>query len=377
MRYYNPFKGAFEDLQIQLPIKAKADNLIATIPFFDMHTHVRLNGQEDYQSLEKAAIAGGYSAVLIQPNTKPELATSQVFEQHLNLAKDKLIDFFWSCSLFGELEPDSTKILCYSNDGIHYDTLKIVEAFKRKKPHLLLDHSQLHELDGAFYEGTNVLCKKRPINSEAVSIFRNVLLGVEYGFSKFHIQHVSTKMSIETICFLRRFAQVSCEVTPHHLFFTMEDVKNTNFKINPPLATKSDRETLLKAVKDGIIDVLATDHAPHPDKPQDFELAPFGSSGIEIAFSAFYTILEDLKLVFDKLIVAPRKLLKVPLPNGFEDLVVVDPDASFTVDCKKFFSKGKNCVFDGIKLKGKVVGMKLKGRWVYWDGEFLFNKEGS
>ncbi len=371
MLYYDAVSGILKSVDIAVPGKFKGSNLIATYPFFDLHTHVRLNGQEDYDSLEKAATAGGYSAVLIQPNTKPEIATEEVFKDHLNLAKDKMTDFYWACSLFGELEPDLHKILCYSNDGIHYDTLKIVQAFRSKKPHLMLDHSQMHELGGIFYEGTNVNCEKRPINSEAVSIFRNVLLGLEYGFKKFHIQHVSTKKSVEAILFLRRFAQVSCEVTPHHLFFTMEDVRNTNFKINPPLGTREDKDTLLKAVGDQIIDILATDHAPHPDKPDDFESAPFGTSNIEIAFSVFYTVLQDLKLVFEKLVVKPRQLLGLKVCNDPEDIVVIDPDVSFVVDSKKFWSKGKNCVFDGITLKGKVVGMKLKGRWVYWDGEFL------
>ncbi len=373
MNYYDPIKKCFENVEIEIPAKLQGNNLVATQPFFDFHTHVRLNEQEDYESLQKAAIAGGYSAVLIQPNTKPEIATKSVFDYHMSLAKNKLVDFFWSCSLFGELQPDMKKILCYSNDGIHYDTAKIVQAFKTKEPHLLLDHSQLHELGGIFYEGTITPCEKRPINSESVSVFRNVMLGLEYGFKRFHIQHVSTEMSIETICFLRKFAQISCEVTPHHLFFTMNDVMNTNFKINPPLGTAKDKDMLIKAVKDDIIDVLATDHAPHPDKPNDFELAPFGSSGIEVAFSAFYTVLSDLKLVFDKLIVKPRRLLGFKLNSDLENLVVIDPDATFVVDSNKFFSKGKNCVFNGVRLKGKIVGTKLKGKWVYWDGDFLFN----
>ena len=369
MRAYDPWKHRWLDVEIDLPEPTEA--LVACPTFFDMHTHVRLNGQEDYDSLERAAIAGGFGAVLIQPNTKPELFNLDVLNFHIQLAKDKIVDFYWSVSLFGELEPDGKGTLCYSNDGIEYDTLKILNAFRRKKPHLVLDHSQMHELGGLFYEPTPIDTPKRPICSEAISIFRNVMIGLEHGFDRFHIQHVSTRLSIETILHLRKYAKVSCEVTPHHLFFTMNDVKNTNFKINPPLGTERDREALLEAVEKGLVDVFATDHAPHPEKPNDFEKAPFGTSGIEVAFSAFYTATNQLETTIEKLTVAPRKILGIEGSFDLDNVIVIDPNAQWTVDAKKLHSKGKNCVFDGIKLKGRVVGVKRSGRWVYWDGEFL------
>ncbi|MGB9789250.1 MAG: dihydroorotase [Thermotoga caldifontis] len=369
MRAYDPWKRRWLDVELDLPERRKA--LLACPAFFDMHAHVRLNGQEDYESLQKAAIAGGFGALLIQPNTKPELSNPEVLNLHVQLAKDKIVKFYWAVSLFGELEPDGERTLCYSNDGIEYDTTKILNAFRKKKPHLLLDHSQLHELGGMFYEPAELNVPKRPVHSEAVSIFRNVMLGIEYGFSKFHIQHVSTKLSIETIQHLRRYADVSCEVTPHHLFFTIEDVKNTNFKINPPLATEEDRRVLLEAVRKNVIDVLATDHAPHPEKPNDFQSAPFGTSNIEVAFSAFYTVIGQFETVVEKLTVAPCRVLGLSGTFDLGNVTVIDPNAEWIVDAKKFHSKGKNCVFDGTKLKGKIIGVKLSNRWVYWDGEFL------
>lgn len=134
MRAYDPWKHRWLDVEIDLPEPTEA--LVACPTFFDMHTHVRLNGQEDYDSLERAAIAGGFGAVLIQPNTKPELFNLDVLNFHIQLAKDKIVDFYWSVSLFGELEPDGKGTLCYSNDGIEYDTLKILNAFRRKN-HIL------------------------------------------------------------------------------------------------------------------------------------------------------------------------------------------------------------------------------------------------
>ncbi|KUK02582.1 MAG: Amidohydrolase [Thermotoga sp. 50_1627] len=361
-------------MNVELNLPEQKEGLVACPTFFDMHTHVRLNGQEDYDSLEKAAIAGGFGAVLIQPNTNPELDNVDVLDAHLRLAQNKVVDFYWSVSLFGELEPDGKRTLCYSNDGIEYDTIKILNAFKRKRPHLVLDHSQMHELGGFFYEATPIDAPKRPICSEAVSIFRNVMFGLECGFKKFHIQHVSTKLSIETIEYLRKYAKVSCEVTPHHLFFNMNDVKNTNFKINPPLGTEHDRKALLEAVERDVIGVFATDHAPHAEKPDNFEKAPFGTSGIEIAFSAFYTATNRLEKTIEKLTVAPRKVLGIEGAFDPDNVTVIDPNFEWTVDTKKFHSKGKNCVFDGTKLKGRVVGVKRSGRWVYWDGEFFLDE---
>jgi dihydroorotase len=371
LKAYDPFKKLWHEVDIITPVKTRG--LIACPTFFDIHTHVRLNGQEDYSSLQKAAIAGGFGRVLIQPNTLPSIETYQIFHEHLELARDKIVDFYWACSIFGELHPDGRKILCYSNDGFEYDTRRILNAFKNKKPYLLLDHSQLHELDGIFYDGTNLSNKTRPVSNEAISIFRNVMLGLEYGFKRFHIQHVSTQRSIETIIYLRKYAEITCEVTPHHLFFNMHDIKNTNFKVNPPFANDFDRETLIKAIENDVVDVLATDHAPHPEKPDDFERAPFGTSGIEIAFSAFYTIIGNIEKVIEKMTIAPGNLMGLRLNFDLDNIVLIDPDARYTVDSNKFFSKGRNCVFDGMKLNGKIVGVKMKGKWVYWDGEFFLN----
>lgn len=373
MKIYNPVIQKWQQMQIDTPTSQKG--LIACPVFFDMHTHVRLLGQEDYNSLEKAAIAGGFGAVLVQPNTKPPIETKDIFKTHFELAKEKTVDYYWTCSFFGGLEPDGKKILCYSNDGMEYDTQKILQAFKCKKPDLLLDHSQFYEVGGIFYEGTPIKVAKRPVSSEAVSIFRNVMLGSEYGFKRFHIQHVTTRFSIETIQYLKRYAQISCEVTPHHLFFTMGDIKDTNFKVNPPLATEQDRQALLEAVKEDLIDVFATDHAPHDEKSSDFEKASYGTSGIEIAFSAFYTITGDLEKTIEKMTVAPKKVLGLETTFDLDSITVIDPKAEYTVDARNFHSKGKNCVFDGIKLKGKIVGVKLKGKWVYWDGEFFLDSQ--
>ncbi|PLV59074.1 dihydroorotase [Thermotoga sp. KOL6] len=373
MRIYDPFRKKWLEEDIKTPFPSKG--LIATSPFVDLHTHIRLNNGEDYDSLEKASLVGGFSKTLIQPNTSPPIENRTVLENHLKLSKNKRVEFLFTVSPFGSLEVEDERVVGFSTDGIEYDYPTLVEAMKKKRESLWFDHSQLYEIDGILYEGAHLELPKRPRSNEAIGIARTVFTGLEFGFRKFHIQHLTTKYSIEMITFLKRFAKVTCETTPHHLFFCYSDIKNTNFKVNPPLGSPEDREALVEAVKTGVVDVLATDHAPHPEKPNDFSTAPYGSTSIEIAFSAYYTVLKDLELVIDKLTKRPLEVIGISRKLEKDSLVFIDPEAEYVVDAKKFKSKGKNSMFDGVKLKGKVIALKLKGRWVMIDGEVLPNEE--
>jgi|OM-RGC.v1.003921862 dihydroorotase len=373
VKVYDPYQKKLFYEEISLPKNIHYENLVVVPTFFDFHTHVRLlEDQEDYESLKKACIAGGFSEVLIQPNTKPRLENSNVHEKHKKLSENPYVKFYRTTSFFGFQEPNNIDILCYSTDGIEYNYNELVENFSKKKPHLLLDHSQMFEHPGIFYKKIENL-PKRPVTNEAVAVARTILTGIEFGFKDFHIQHISSIYTLEMIKFLKKYANITCEVTPHHLLLTNEHIKNSNFKINPPLADQQTREFLIEAVKNNDIDILATDHAPHPDKKNDFEKAPYGTSNIEIAFSAFYTAIEDLMIVINKLCDTPRRRLKIKPKFDSENFVVVDLNQEFIVDSKKFYSKGKNCAFDGMKLKGKVVGVKINGKWGFWNGEYLLD----
>lgn len=354
-----------------------SDGLVATHPFVDLHAHVRLNGGEDYDSLERAALVGGFSTLTLQPNTKPPIETHEVLERHLSLSRGRRVEFLYTVSPFGELEGEEERVVGFSTDGIEYDYPRLVETMKKKKKKdvLWFDHSQCYELDGIFYEGTPLPFPKRPRSNEAIAVLRTVFTGLEYGFPRFHVQHVTTAFSLDVISFLKGIARVSCEVTPHHLFFCYEDIKNSNFKVNPPLGSSEDRRALVEAVRRGLIDVLASDHAPHSEKPQDFEKAPYGSSSLEIAFSVYYTVLGDLELVFEKMTKAPLEVLGRGGTLSPDNLVFVDPKVEYVVDVKKFKSKGRNSMFDGVKLKGRVVALKLHGEWVMLDGEILPHQE--
>ncbi|ADA67060.1 dihydroorotase [Thermotoga petrophila RKU-10] len=373
VRIYDPFRKRWIEEEIETPFPSKG--LVATFPFVDLHVHVRLNGGEDYNSLEEASLVGGFFKMVVQPNTKPPIDNKEVLERHLDLSRNKAVEFLFTVSPFGSIEAEGERVVGFSTDGIEYDYHALVESMKKRKKALWFDHSQMYEVDGIFYEGTPLPFPKRPRSNEAIAITRTVLTGLEYGFERFHIQHVTTKYSVEVISFLKNLAKVSCEVTPHHLFFCYEDIKNTNFKINPPLGSPEDRKALIEAVKEDVIDVLATDHAPHHEKPDDFLTAPYGSTSIEIAFPAYYTALGDLELVVEKLTKKPLEVLGVEAHLTEDTLVFIDPKAEFIVDVKKFKSKGKNSMFDGVRLKGRVVALKLKGRWVMIDGEVIADQK--
>lgn len=369
---FNPFNEKWSQEYVETPENFNIKGLVATHPFVDLHVHVRLNGGEDYDSLEKAAKIGGFHTLLIQPNTRPPIENQEIVSNHLALIKDRDIKFLLTISPFKDLEPFGENIIAYSTDGLEYDYQTLVETFRRKKKKSLwIDHSQMYEVDGIFYEGTNIKLPKRPLSNEPVAIVRTVLTGFEYGFKRFHIQHVSNPFSVETISWLRNYVKISCEVTPHHLLLNSENIPNSNFKINPPLVPERERKELVKMVKADLINVLASDHAPHFPKPEDFISAPFGTSNIEVAFSAYFTALEDLELVITKMTSRPMKILGLNSKISQDNLVFLDPNSSFEVDSKKFMSKGKNCVFDGMKLKGKVVGLKINGKMVMWDGEIV------
>jgi len=363
------------DFPEKLPVHS--ERLLLTYPLVDLHTHVRLNSGEDYNSLERASIRGGFGVVNIQPNTNPPISNEGVLRHHKALSYGKKVLFLHTLSFFGEVS-DLQAMQCngisgWSTDGLSYHSEDLLEAFLTKKPALLFDHSQLHELPGDFYISSRLPNARRPYSNEAIAIFRTVTMGLEFGFTRFHIQHVSTAESLETIEYLRKKAKISCELTPHHCYFLPEMINHPDHKINPPIS--KDRDNLNDALRKGLIDILATDHAPHPEKPPTFQDAPYGSSHIEVALSVYLTVFEDFRLVIDRLTVAPLQVIGISFEDlGFrfpDDSILIDLNAEFSVDSSTFESKGKNCAFNGCILRGKLIGFRRKGRWVYWDGQFL------
>ena len=199
------------------------------------------------------------------------------------------------------------------------------------------------------------------------------------------MQHVSTAGSVEM---LRRAREagipVTGEATPHHLTLTDECIKyfDTNYKMNPPLRSESDRQALIQGVADGTITVIATDHAPHTvtAKLVEFDNAPFGIIGLETAFPVCYTELVasgviPVEKLIEKFTVGPAEVLgfeNYSLADGRPaDITVIDPDAEYVIDKSKFYSKSRNTPFDGRKVKGRIAMTVVGGKIVYRDGKIL------
>jgi dihydroorotase len=235
---------------------------------------------------------------------------------------------------------------------------------------------------GAFHEGK--FTEKEglpgiPSVSESVHIARDVLLA-EAANARYHVCHVSTKESVRIIRDAKRAGiKVTAEVTPHHLLLSDKDIKknDTHYKMNPPLRSEADREALIEGLKDGTIDFIATDHAPHSakEKSQNVELAPFGIVGLETAFPLLYSELVlnqqlfTLQELVDLMTKKPSKSFNLPygtlIQGATADLTIVDLEFEEAVNAENFVSKGKNTPFDGHLCKGWPVATIFEGKLVY------------
>jgi dihydroorotase len=263
----------------------------------------------------------------------------------------------------------------------------------------IIDHCEDKALsdNGIINEGqmsVKLGIKGIPAAAEEAMVARDLILA-KLTRARLHIAHASTKGSVELI---RRAKEegisVTAEVTPHHLTLTEERIMgespnetfDTNAKVNPPLRTKEDIEALIEGLKDGVLDAIATDHAPHTmaDKNCGLELAAFGISGFETAFGCLMSLVHegkiDLTLLLSKLACEPAKVigrngelgtLKAGTPAN---ITILDPDREWIVDSRNFASKGQNTPYDGYKFKGKVVATISEGKLVYTDDSLVIAK---
>lgn len=373
--------------------------LTALPAFIDMHTHLREPGfeyKEDIESGSKAAVAGGYSVVCCMPNTKPATDNKYIVKyivdraKEVNLAKVYPIGAI-TVGLKGELMAEMGKMkeagaIAMSDDGQPVSSAQMMRlALEYAKDYdlLLCSHCEEKSLinEGVVNEGENATragLKGIPSAAEDIMISRDVILA-EMLDTKVHICHVSTASGVQIIREAKaRGVKVSCETCPHYIAGTDALILdyNTNSKVNPPLRTEKDRQAILEGIKDGTIDVIATDHAPHSfeDKNVEYNYAANGISGLESAFSLCYTYLVDKGVItLDKLTKLmserPAQLLGIECgqlkEGGLADITLVDLDREYKIDAKSFVSKGKNTPFDGWKVKGKVVKTIVEGQIKY------------
>jgi dihydroorotase len=398
-------------------ILSKAQNLDATglviCPgFVDLHCHLREPGFEDKETIAtgtKAAAIGGFTTVCCMANTNPPLdSPSAIARVKRKASKDSLVAVLpIGCITRGRKGEELTDmaglaeagVAAFSDDGDPVASSQLMRRameYSRELGLPIIDHCEDKALsdNGIINEGqmsAKLGLKGIPAAAEEVMVARDLTLA-KMTKSRLHIAHVSTKGSVELIRHAKEEGiSVTAEVTPHHLTLTEERIAgespnkpfDTNAKVNPPLRTKEDVQALIKGLKDGVIDAIATDHAPHTlaDKNCAPELAAFGISGFETALGCLMSLVHQGKIsltqLISKLTCEPAKVigrngelgtLKAGAPAN---ITLLDPDREWIVNSRNFASKGKNTPYDGYKFKGKVMATIANGKIAYIDDSLL------
>jgi dihydroorotase len=384
-----------------------ADGLIALPGLVDLHTHLREPGREDAETVEtgtQAAAIGGFTAVHAMANTEPVADTAGVVEQVWRLGREAgYCDVYpigaVTVGLAGEkiaelgaMADSAARVRVFSDDGhcvsdplLMRRALEYVKAFDG----VIAQHSQEPRLTEGAQMNEGELSGRLglagwPAVAEEAIIARDCLLAAHVG-SRLHVCHVSTAGSVELIRQAKEKGwNVTAEVTPHHLLLTDELAATYDplFKVNPPLRSASDVEALRAGLADGTIDIVATDHAPHPHEDTDCEwaAAAFGMLGRETALSVVQQTMVDTGLldwagVAERMSYAPARIGRLadhgrPLEDGAPaNIVLYDPKATRVVDGSETASLSRNTPYAGRELPGRVVATFLRGKATVLDGK--------
>jgi dihydroorotase len=386
--------------------------------FVDPHVHLRTPGQEHKEDLDsgtRAAAAGGFVAVVAMPNTDPTVDSAPVLRSLRDAARREArvpVGFMASVTrgLAGESltemhELRASGALGFTDDGkpVHRaGILRMALQYQRLAGGVIALHEEDPTLSGTgvMHEGTvsaRLGLAGIPSVSESTLIARDAALA-HYEGGRIHIQHLSARESVETIAEAKarglersgdeRAARgrISCEASPHHLTLTDEallEALDTRRKMNPPLRSEADRQALIAGLRDGTIDCIATDHAPHAreEKEVPFEEAPMGTTGLETAFAAVYTDLVlpgvlPLALVVEKLS-AGAALMDLPTPRievgAPADVCLIDLAAEWEVGEHGYESRSENCCFAGRRLRGRVLATLAAGGVAYRERSFALS----
>jgi dihydroorotase len=380
-----------------------AGGLVALPGLVDLHTHLREPGREDAETVEtgsRAAAAGGYTAVCAMANTSPVADTAGVVEQVWRLGREAgLVDVQpigavtvglggRQLAELGAMATSAARVRIFSDDGncvadprLMRRALEYVKAFdgiiaQHAEEPRLTEGAQMHEGEVSARLGLTGW----PAVAEEAIIARDVLLAEHVG-SRLHVCHVSTAGSVEILRQAKaRGVRVTAEVTPHHLLLTDELAKSYDpvYKVNPPLRTQADVLALRQALIDGVIDVVATDHAPHAveDKECEWAYARPGMLGLQTALSIVVEVLgPDWNLIADRMSRVPARI--AGLDGHGQDLVagapanltLVDPAARWTVDPGELASRSRNTPYAGMTLPAKVMATFLHGAPTVLDGK--------
>jgi dihydroorotase len=372
-----------------------ASNCVVAPGFIDMHVHLREPGQTHKETIATgtaAAVAGGFTAVACMPNTTPAIDTPSVIAEiaqrvaQAGMARVYPIGAITRGREGEQLAPyhelAAAGAVAFSDDGNTVENVRVLRnaaTYSRDVRGAFISHCLDDALHGeaVMNEGKQSAMlglAASPGLAEDVIVARDVLVAADTG-KQWHIAHVSTATSLDIIRWARsRSTAVTCEVTPHHLLLH-DDLfvdYHARAKVAPPLRGESDSAALRAGVRDGTIDVFATDHAPHTmeEKAQLLSIAPVGFSGLEIAVGAYAHAIPDLPLArfITLLSTRPAQILGVEggaLTVGARADVTIFGERRWTVDVRAFYSKGKNTPFDGAKFERRVIATVVGGRLAY------------
>lgn len=379
------------------------DGCIAVPGLVDIHVHLRDPGQEYKETIETgtaAAAHGGFTGICSMPNTNPTTDNATTIDYVLDKAAQAghcRVYPSGACTkgLKGESLSEMGDMVLHGavaftddgrgvqNSGVMRRVMDYAKMFNK----VVMSHCQDEDLVGPGQVNEGVVSTRLglagwPATGEELQIQRDIALSELTG-CPIHIQHITSARGVELVregkaCGI----QVTCEVTPHHLVLNEDDITttyNTNLKMNPPLRSKADNAALIEGIKDGTIDCIVTDHAPHADheKAREFELAPFGMTGLETSLGVILTYLVDPGLItYNELVelmaIKPREILRldqVTLKQGsVADITIFDPEVTWTVQSDDMYSKSHNSGFLGYTLKGRATDVFVGGTVTCKDG---------
>ncbi|MCK4666595.1 dihydroorotase [Candidatus Dependentiae bacterium] len=378
-----------------------AKGCIVSPGLIDAHTHLRDPGYEDKEDIYSgtaAAVKGGFTTVLCMPNTEPVLDSVSSIRYVVEKGKESFCKVYPIGAITKNLEgkelAETGRMMmegivavsddgnCIQNSAIMRNALEYLKMFNLK----LIEHAEDYNLSkgGQVNEGyvsTALGLPGIPSISETVIVARDILLS-EYFDAPVHFAHISSKRTLEIIkTAKKKKLKITCEVTPHHLIFNENDIMgfDSNLKMKPPLRTEADRRALEAGFKDGVIDILATDHAPHriDEKEREFSLAPFGVVGLETALSAMVKYFIKTKKmtwmeIIDRMSTRPAELFDLEGGSLMEgapaDVTVIHPGCKWVVNTETLIGKSKNSPFLNMELEGCVL-------WTIVDGNIVYGQE--
>ncbi len=377
-----------------------AKGLIVCPGLVDIHVHFREPGQthkETIQTGARAAAAGGFTTVVCMPNTSPVADNSGTLQLITAAAAKAVVRVYpTGCITVGmkgqQLAPHGTLknagAVALTDDGVCVQSNELMRRaveYARMFDLTVLDHCQDESLtDGAVMNEGNVSTrlglKGWPHAAEDIIVARDIILS-HYSGAHIHLQHISSALSVELVRRAKKDGvRITAEATPHHLAFTDDSLAtyDTHFKMNPPLRTEVDRRAIIAGLRDGTLDCIGTDHAPHsPDeKDREFDYAPNGIIGLETALPVCLDVLVrrsrfKLAKVIDLMTRRAAEILRLPAgtltPGAAADVCLFDPSEIWTYDAAQGFSKSRNSPWHGQKLTGRVKTTIVGGQ-VKFDG---------